>query len=142
MGFKDKITQFYVNSYLKKYGDRLTQLQGRVLNIKIEEKSILGIYNTIKVSMVIKPEQSKTVVTCFYKKNRWFKKPEFISINQGNNLLVQGTKGKKGAKTKQGSDLREIIEIINIRNFSTKKDLIPMEQDPKVTRVKQNIRYK
>lgn len=142
MGFKDKITQYYVNSYIKKYGDRITQVQGRVLNIKIEEKSILWIFNTLKVVMIIKPEQGKTVVNCTYKKNKWFKKPEFITINQGHSVLIQGIKGKKGEKSKQGADLREVIEIVNVRNFSTKKDLMPMENEPKVQRVKQNFKYK
>lgn len=142
MGLKDKITQYYVNSYIKKYGDRITQVQGRVLNIKQEEKSILWIFHTLKVSLIVKPEQGKTVVNCVYKKNRWLKKPEFITINQGNSVLIQGVKGKKGEKSKQGSDLREVIEIMNIRNYTTKKDLIPMENEPKVQRIKQNFKYK
>ena len=35
MGFRDKITDYYTKSYIKKYGDRLTQAQGNVLSEKI-----------------------------------------------------------------------------------------------------------
>lgn len=48
MGFRDKIQQYYINSYMKKYGDRLTQVQGKVLSCKIEKKSIIGIFHKLK----------------------------------------------------------------------------------------------
>ncbi len=32
-------------------------------------------------------------------KEKWFKKPEFINVSQGNFILVQGLKGKKEKKT-------------------------------------------
>ena len=55
----------------------------------------------------------------------------FISISQGNYVLVQGLKGKKGKEN------RERIEILNIRNMTTRKDLVPIEgKEPKVQKVK------
>ncbi len=44
MGLKDKITNSYTQAYLKRYGDRLTQAQGRVLSVKVEEKNYLRIF--------------------------------------------------------------------------------------------------
>lgn len=38
MGFKEKLSQHYTNSYLAKYGDRLSQAQGKVISIKTEKK--------------------------------------------------------------------------------------------------------
>ncbi|WP_411679193.1 hypothetical protein [Clostridium thailandense] len=121
MSFKEKIAQYYTKSYLKKYGDRLTQVQGTVVSVKVTEKTILWIFHKLSVMILVRPERSKNIVKCSYIRNRWFKKPEFISINQGNLVLAQGLKGKKG---KQNS---EQIELINIRNMTTKKDLVPME---------------
>lgn len=141
MGFKERITQYYVNSYIKKYGDRLTQAQGKVISIKIEEKNILKIFYKFKCTLLIKPEQSKNVVTCVFKKNSWFKKPAFIAISQGHLLLIQGVKGKRGEKSKQGIDLREVIEIMNVRNLSTKTDLVPVDGEAKVQKV-QKVKQK
>ncbi|MBV7275007.1 hypothetical protein JMF89_04730 [Clostridiaceae bacterium UIB06] len=121
MSFKEKIAQYYTKSYLKKYGDRLTQVQGTVVSVKVTEKTILWIFHKLSVMILVRPERSKNIVKCSYIRNRWFKKPEFISVNQGNLVLAQGLKGKKG---KQNS---EQIELINIRNMTTKKDLVPME---------------
>ncbi|WP_297517563.1 hypothetical protein [uncultured Clostridium sp.] len=119
MGFKDKISKYYTDSYLKKYGDRLTQFQGNVLSAKVEEKTILGIFNKITVTLMVRPERSKVVSKCIYKKNRWFKKPTFLSIRQGNNVVVQGLKSVK--------DNKEYIEISNLLNLTTKQDLIPVD---------------
>ncbi|MBC2580664.1 hypothetical protein [Clostridium sp. DJ247] len=134
MSFKEKIAQYYTKSYLKKYGDRLTQLQGTVVSVKVTEKTLLWIFNKLSVTILVRPERSKTVIKCTYIRNRWFKKPEFITINQGNLVLVQGLKGKKG---KQNS---EQIELMNIRNMTTKKDLVPIEGKPqrvqKIQRIK------
>lgn len=134
MSFKEKIAQYYTKSYLKKYGDRLTQVQGTVVSVKVTEKTILWIFNKLSVTLLIRPERSKNVVKCSYVRSKWFKKPEFISVNQGNLVLVQGLKGKRG---KQNS---EHIELINIRNMTTKKDLVPIEGKPqrvqKVQRLK------
>lgn len=136
MGFKDKLTQRYTESYFKKYGDRLTQVQGKVLSIKIEPKTILWIFNKLTVTILIKPERSKNIVKCIYDKKRWFKKINFISVSQGNSLIIQGLKGKKGKEN------RELVEILNIRNLTTKKDLVPIEGTPKVQKVRQDRRYR
>jgi len=134
MSIKEKISKYYTNTYLKRYGDRITQVQGNVVSVKVEEKTILWLFHKITATLIIKPDRSKTVVKCVYKKNKWFKKPAFIVINQGNLLLIQGLKGKKG------KDNRELITIMNIRNLTTKKDLIPV--DGKVQRVQKVQRIK
>jgi hypothetical protein len=137
MGFKEKLAKYYTDSYLKKYGDRLTQVQGNAISVKIEEKTILWIFHKLTVTLILRPERSKSIVRCVYKKNRWFKKPEFISITQGNLLIVQGLKGKKGKEN------RETIEVMNIKNMTTKKDLVPVEGGaPQVKRVQKVQRYK
>jgi hypothetical protein len=136
MSFKEKLAKYYTDSYLKKYGDRLTQIQGNVVSVKVESKTILWIFHKLTATLIIRPERSKSVLKCVYKKNRWFKKPTFLAINQGNLLIVQGLKGKKGKEN------REIIEIMNIKNMTTKKDLVPMEGAPQVKRVQKVQRYK
>ncbi|MCH3964199.1 MAG: hypothetical protein LKE46_07960 [Clostridium sp.] len=129
MSLKEKISQYYTRSYLKKYGDRLTQLQGTVVSVKIKRKTILWIFNKLVVTLLVRPERSRNISKCTYIKKKWFKNPEFISINQGNFILVQGLKAKKG------KEKREQVEIINVRNMTTKKDLIPIEgKAPKVQR--------
>lgn len=134
MSFKEKIAQYYTKSYLKKYGDRLTQVQGTVVSVKVSEKTILWIFNKITVSILVRPDRSKNVIKCSFIRSRWFKKPEFITVNQGNLVLVQGLKGKKGKEN------REQIEMINIRNMTTKKDLVPMEG--KMQKVQKVQRFK
>ncbi|WP_368487876.1 hypothetical protein [Clostridium sp. BJN0013] len=131
MSFKEKIAQYYTKSYLKKYGDRLTQIQGTVVSVKIARKTILWIFNKLTVTLLVRPERSKNIVKCSYIRKKWFKKPEFIPINQGNLVLVQGLKGKKGKAN------RESLDLINIRNITSKKDLIPIEgKMPKVQKIK------
>lgn len=134
MSFKEKIAQYYTKSYLKKYGDRLTQVQGTVVSVKITEKTILWIFHKLNVTLLVRPERSKNVVKCSYVRNKWFKKPEFITISQGNLVLVQGLKGKRGKEN------REQIELINIRNITTKKDLVPMDGKPQRTQRVQRIK--
>lgn len=140
MSFKEKLQQSYTDSFLKKNGDRLTQVQGNVISVKIETKTILWIFHKLIATVLIKPDRSKTIVKCVYKRNRWFKKPEFMTLNQGNLVIVQGLKGIKGKKSKQSS---EIIEIMNVRNLTTKKDLVatdgqsaPIKTTRKVKRMK------
>jgi len=135
MGFKDKFKEQYAQSYLKKYGDRLTQVQGKVLSIKIEKKTFLWIFHKLKVSILVKPQNSKNVVKCTYLKKKFFKKIDFINVSQGHNVIIQGLKGKKG---KKGKENRESVEIINIMNLTTKKDLIPIEGGPKIQKIKMN----
>lgn len=135
MGFQEKLQNYYAKKYLKKYGDRLTQLQGNVVSTKVSEKSILGLFHKMSVTIIVRPDRSKNIVSCTYRKNRWFKKPEFIPISQGNLLLVQGLKADKKKKKAKGKDSKEGINIINIRNMTTKRDLVPIEGGaPKVQR--------
>lgn len=119
MGFRDKLTEYYTKSYLKKYGDRLTQSQGNVLSIKVNVKRYLWIFYILTAVVVLKPERSKNIIKCTYKKKRWFKKPTFMNINQGHFVIVQALKDKKA---------RENLRILNIRNLSNKQDLIPVNQ--------------
>jgi len=42
MGFKEKLTQKLQDAYWEKYKDRITQIHGHVLSVKITEKVILG----------------------------------------------------------------------------------------------------
>ena len=92
MGFKDKMTKYYSDAYMEKYGDRMTSVAGTILSVKTEVKSILGIFNKLHVFLVVKPEVGKQVVKCEYKKNRWFKKPQFIDVNQGHKVIIMGLK--------------------------------------------------
>ncbi|MDP4177047.1 MAG: hypothetical protein Q8900_01740 [Bacillota bacterium] len=138
MSFKENLNKRYTDVFLKKYGDRLNQIQGNVISIKIEEKSILWIFNKINVTILLRPDRSKNVVKCVYNKKRFFKNPPFIPISQGNLLIVQGLKGKSGKAN------REQIEIMNIRNLTNKKDLIPIEgqSGQNIKRVQKIQRYK
>ena len=124
MGFKENLQARYTQSYLDKYGDRLTSIQGNVLSIKISQKRILWIFRKLLVTLIIRPERSKSIVKCVYRKNKWFKKIPFIPINQGNLVIVQGMKGKKG------KDDRETLTILNILNQTNKKDLIKTDVKP------------
>lgn len=134
MSFKEKFSKVYTDSYLKKYGDRITQVQGNVVSVKVEEKTILWIFHKLRVTILVRPDRSKSIVKCMYKRNKWFKKPNFISITQGNLVVIQGLKGKKGKEN------REMLSIMNVRNLSTKKDLVPVEG--KTQKVQQVRRYK
>ena len=121
MGFKDKMTKYYSDAYMEKYGDRMTSVAGTILSVKTEVKSILGIFNKLHVFLVVKPEVGKQVVKCEYKKNRWFKKPQFIDVNQGHKVIIMGL---KGVKRKANS---ENVLISNIANLTTRKDLHPFD---------------
>ncbi|MGK0467067.1 hypothetical protein [Clostridium sp.] len=121
MGLKDKLTNSYTNAYMKRYGDRLTQTQGRVLSVKVEEKSYFKIFYKLMVTILVKADGSKSIARCVFKKRRWFKKIHFISILQGQSVIIQGMKGKKG------KEHREQIQVVNIRNLTTKKDLVPIK---------------
>lgn len=122
MGWKEKLSKHYTQSYLKKYGDRLAQVQGNVISAKVEEKTTIWILHRITATIIVRPVGSKTITKCVYAKKKWFKKPPFIAVSQGNSVLIQGLKGKKG------KEHRETIDIMNIRNLSTKKDLVPMDE--------------
>lgn len=134
MGFKDTLAKKYADAYLTKYGDRLTQVQGHVLSIKILENTVLGVFHKLQVDLVVKPERSKAIARCQYKKKQWFKKPKFMQLNQGHMVVVQGLKGKKG---KENSD---VLSVLNIRNLTNKKDLIPVDQKMQKVQQKQFIK--
>lgn len=134
MGFKDTLAKKYADAYLTKYGDRLTNVQGHVLSVKIIEKTILFIFHKLQVDIVIKPERSKAIARCQYKKNQWFKKPQFIQLSQGHLVLVQALRGKKGKEN------RDILSILNVRNLTTKKDLVPIDQKIQKVQQKQFIK--
>ena len=119
MGFRDKLTDYYTKSYFKKYGDRLTQSQGNILSVKVNVKKYLWIFYILTAVVVIKPQNSKNVVKCTYKKRRWFKKPSFMNLNQGHLVIVQALRDKKN---------HEVLKILNIRNLSNKQDLVPVDQ--------------
>jgi hypothetical protein len=142
MGLKDKLTSSYTNAYLKRYGDRLTQTQGRVLSVKVDEKiywKFLRIFSKLTVTILVKADGSKSIARCVFQKKRWFKKIHFISILQGQSVIIQGMKGKKG------KEHREQIQVVNIRNLTTKKDLVPIKGNdaaPKVQRVRADKRFK
>ena len=121
MGFKDKMTKYYSDAYMNKYGDRMTSVAGTILSVKTEVKSILGIFNKLHVFLVVKPEVGKQVVKCEYKKNRWFKKPQFIDVNQGHKVIIMGLKGVKGKANSEN------VLISNIANLTTRKDLHPFD---------------
>ena len=121
MGFKDKMTKYYSDAYMEKYGDRMTSVAGTILSVKTEVKSILGIFNKLHVFLVVKPEVGKQVVKCEYKKNRWFKKPQFIDVNQGHKVIIMGLKGVKGKANSEN------VLISNIANLTTRKDLKPFD---------------
>src|SRR3712207_9358796 len=89
MGFTDKLNKYYAESYIKKYGDRLSQVQGNVISVKIEEKSILGIINKITATLLIKPDRSRNITKCVFKRKKWFKKVDFIPVAQGHYVLIQ-----------------------------------------------------
>lgn len=121
MGFKDKMTKYYSDAYMEKYGDRMTSVAGTILSVKTEVKIILGIFNKLHVFLVVKPEVGKQVVKCEYKKNRWFKKPQFIDVNQGHKVIIMGLKGVKGKANSEN------VLISNIANLTTRKDLHPFD---------------
>ena len=126
MGLKEKLSSkfgnYFQNAYLQKYGDRLTSISGTVLSVKFIEKSYI-IFNILMVEMVIKPEVGNKIIKCWYKKNRWFKKPEFIQVKQGNKVIVMGVTGDKNNKKENSQE----VQIMNLLNLTTKKDLVPID---------------
>lgn len=126
MGLKEKLSSkfgnYFQNAYLQKYGDRLTSISGTVLSVKFIEKSYI-IFNILMVEMVIKPEIGNKIIKCWYKKNKWFKKPEFIQVKQGNKVIVMGVTGDKNNKKENSQE----VQIMNLLNLTTKKDLVPID---------------
>ena len=120
MGFKDKLNKYYTESYMQKYGDRISSASGTVVSIKLQEKNYF-IIKSILVDMIIKSDVSKGVIKARYKKKKWLKKPNFIPVSTGHKVMLMGLKGKKGKKD------AEVLMLQNILNLTTKKDLIPVD---------------
>ena len=120
MSFKDKFNKYFQDSYLEKYGDRIASTSGTGVSIKFTEKNYI-LFHRLIVDMVIKPEIGKAIVKARYKKNRWFKKVDFIPVNVGHKVMIMGLKGIKGKKDS------EVIAIQNVLNLTTKRDLVPVD---------------
>ena len=120
MGFKDKLGKYYSEAYMQKYGDRISSASCTVVSIKFQEKNYF-IIKTLLVDMIIKSDVSKGVVKARYKKRRWFKKVEFIPISTGHKVMLMGLKGKKGKADS------EVLQIQNVLNLTTKRDLVPVD---------------
>lgn len=118
MGFKDSLNQAMQERYLKKYGDRLTALRGNIINVKITEKRFLFFIHNLRVDILLRPERSKNIVRCYYKRRTWFKKYDLLSLQNGHLIIVQGLRDKKG----------EAVLILNIQNLTTKKSIIDAEE--------------
>ena len=126
MGFKDKLSgkmgKYFQDAYMQKYGDRITSVSGTILSVKLIEKSYL-IFHKLTAEIIVKPEVGKKVVKCWYKKNRWFKKPEFITVKQGHKVMIMGVNGEKDSKKENSQE----VQIMNLVNLTTKKDLVPVD---------------
>ena len=126
MGFKEKLSgkfsNYFQNAYMEKYGDRITSISGTILSVKLIPKSYI-IFHRLTVEMVIKPEAGKTIVKCWYKKSRWFKKLEFITVKQGHKVIIMGVTGEKDNKKENSQQ----VQIMNVINLTTKKDLVPID---------------
>ena len=120
MGLKDKMNKYLQDSYMEKYGDRVASASGTVVSIKFTEKNYLIIRRLI-VDLVIKLDTSRGVTKATYRKNRWFKKPEFIPVKVGHKVIVMGLKGIKGEKD------ADVIVLQNLLNLTTRKDLAPFD---------------
>jgi len=126
MSLKEKLTgkfsNYFQNAYMEKYGDRITSISGTILSVKLIPKSYI-IFHRLMVEMVIKPEAGKTIVKCWYKKNSWFKKPEFIAVKQGHKVIIMGVTGEKDNKKENSQQ----VQIMNVLNLTTKIDLVPID---------------
>ena len=120
MGLKDHMNKYLQDSYMEQYGARVASASGTVVSVKFTEKNYIIIKKLI-VDLVIKSDTSRGVVKATYKKNRWFKKPEFIPVKIGNKVIVMGLKGIKGQKD------ADVIVLQNLLNLTTKKDLAPFD---------------
>lgn len=136
MSLKEKINNNMKNAYLKKYGDRITNVQGNVISVTIERKKVLWIFNKLRVMVLVRPDRSKAIVKCVYVKSRFLKSPQFMNLSKGNLVIIQGLKGKKGKND------RELVSIVNIKNLTTKKDLFVVKGQPEMKKVRQVMKYK
>lgn len=122
MSLKDKFNNYFQSAYMQKYGDRITSNQGTVLSVKSVEKNYF-IIQTLSVELVLKPQVGKGIIKCYYDKKRWFKKPDFMTLKQGHKVIIMGLKGAKTTKKHSIED----IQIINVINLTTNKDLVPVD---------------
>ena len=120
MGFKDKFNKYFQDSYYQKYGDRIASTSGTVVSIKYQEKNYI-LFHTLVVDMVIKPEVGKGIIKARYKKKRFFKKVAFIAVSMSHKVMIMGLKGVKGNKD------ADVLQIQNVLNLTTKKDLVPID---------------
>jgi len=118
MSFRDTLNEMLEKRYLKKYGDRMTALKGNIINVKVTEKKFLFIIHDLRVDILLRPERSKNIVRCHFKKRTWFKKYNLMNLQTGQLIIVQGLKDKKG----------EAIEILNIQNLTTKKSIVNIDE--------------
>lgn len=118
MSFKDKLNDMLQQRYLKKYGDRMTAIRGNIINVKVTQKSFLFIIHNLRADILLRPERSKNIVRCYFKKRTWFKKYNLLSLQTGQLIVVQGLKDKKG----------EAVQALNIQNLTTKKSIIDVNE--------------
>jgi hypothetical protein len=118
MSFKSDLNEMMQKRYLKKYGDRMAALRGNIINVKITCKTFLFFIHNLRVDILLRPERSKNIVRCYFKKRTWFKKFNLINLQTGHLIVIQGLKDKKG----------EAIEALNIQNITTKKSIIDVEE--------------
>lgn len=135
MGFKDSVSKKYAESFYEKNKDRIAQVQGKILQIKEERKKVFFIFHKLLVTILVKPAGSRNIVKCEYKRNKWFKPAEFITVSQGHSVLIQGLKGKKDKKGNSKGN-RETISIMNINNLTNKQMLVPVEGGMKQQKVR------
>ncbi|PKK40316.1 hypothetical protein ABB02_00425 [Clostridiaceae bacterium JG1575] len=135
MGIKRKMEEYQLENFMEQHGDRLTPVYGHVLSVKVDRKKKFFLWNTLTVHLVVKPVGSRNVVRCQYKKNG-FKEAPFISLRQGNEVLVQGLKGEKG------KEAAESITIMNVVNITDRTQLVEgdMSVDEIIRSVKGNIK--
>lgn len=120
MSFREKFDKYFQESYMQKYGDRIASTAGTVVSIKDTKKNYI-LFHKLVVDFVIKPEVGKAIVKARYKKIRWFKPVDFIPVSVGHKVMIMGLKGVKGKKDS------EILQVQNILNLTTKRDLIPVD---------------
>ncbi|KPU44052.1 hypothetical protein OXPF_22180 [Oxobacter pfennigii] len=129
MGFKDTLNDMLQQRFLKKYGDRLTGLRGNIVSVKVTEKTFLFFIHNLRVDILLRPERSKNIARCYFKKRTFFKKFNMIHLQVGNLVLIQGIKEKNS----------ETVEAMNIQNLTTKKSIIDVDQ-PKQKQQRKIIR--
>lgn len=135
MGIKNKFEEYQMETFMEQHGERLTPVYGNVLSVKIDRKTKFFLWHVLLVSLVVKPAGSRNVTRCQYKKSG-FKEPAFISIRQGNEVLVQGLKGEKGKES------AEVVTIMNVVNITDRTQLVQGELsvDEIIKSIKGNVK--